>query len=621
MQNAQKISSPVGLFVESRRLLERGGQVWKLVSGEHKRALLAAMFVVMIISGGNTGLALLLGRLVDGIHAGLEAQSTTQSLYFGAGKVLLLIAAIYLFRELLGVLRRKLVTDSCGGISCEMQTKTVDHLMKIDLNLLSQERIGTLHGKIFRSVDGFVRFVRLMFLDCLPALATGVFALFATMFKQPIFGVVMAGVIPLSVYLTMRQLASQKGVRLDLMRDCEEIDGIVVEQLSGAEYIRVAHTLPQEMRRLSQAAETRRRREVKHHFAMSLFGCAKALNEGFFHIAVLGLATYYAVHREISFGDILTFSVLFTSVMAPLNEIHRVIDEGHEASLCLADLVEMLNTPVDRAFNTPVGAAARLNCGDAAITVEDLAFDYVTAGGVKRSGLNGICLQINHGETIGVAGRSGSGKSTWIKALLRTLHPKNGRILVGGVPLDDIGRPEIAQLVGYVGQNPFIFSGTIRDNISYGNGELDHEAICRAVEMANLKDDIESMPLGYETPVTERGQNLSGGQRQRIAIARILLKQAPLLVLDEATSALDNISERNVQRALGVLNQDRTTIMVAHRLTTLRDCDRILVFENGRIVEVGDYETLVDRGGLFAELVASGEQSAVEDLLVEQPMC
>jgi ATP-binding cassette subfamily B protein len=294
--------------------------------------------------------------------------------------------------------------------------------------------------------------------------------------------------------------------------------------------------------------------------------------------------------------------------MAPLNDIHRVIDEGHEASLCLGDLLDMLHIPIDRAFQTEIRSTAALKRGESAITVEDLNFEYITADGIKRKGLDGIVLRINHGETIGVAGRSGSGKSTWIKALLRTIHPSSGQIFIAGIPLEDFGRSEIAKLVGYVGQNPFIFSGTIRENVAYGNDEVDLEAIHRAVELANLKEEIEAMPLGYETLITERGQNLSGGQRQRIAIARILLKQAPLLVLDEATSALDNISERNVQRALGITHQDRTTIMVAHRLTTLKDCDRILVFDNGQIVEEGDYEMLINRNGLFADLVASGEQ-------------
>ncbi len=419
----------------------------------------------------------------------------------------------------------------------------------------------------------------------------------------------MLGVIPLAVYLTLRQLKSQKGVRLSLMRDCEELDGAVVEQLGGAEYIRVAHTYNLEMLRLTHCAEKRRKREVRHHFEMSLYGCAKALNEGFFHILVLALATYLAIQGDISFGDVLTFSVLFSNVMAPLNEVHRVLDEGHEASLRVGDLLQMLSSPLDRAFSTPENRRLTLTKHAPIIEVKDLLVRYHTSEGNLKVALDHLSLSIKHGESIGVAGRSGSGKSTWIKVLLRLLHPQSGEIYLGGQPLHEVSRTELADLVSYVGQNPFVFSGTIFENIAYGNGEVAEVDVQRAAQLANLHDEILQMPNGYQAQVSERGQNLSGGQRQRLAIARLLLKSAPILILDEATSALDNISERHVQDALGIraAAKDRTTIVIAHRLTTLKTCDRILVFDEGHIREQGTYQELVAMNGLFAELVRSGE--------------
>ncbi len=200
--------------------------------------------------------------------------------------------------------------------------------------------------------------------------------------------------------------------------------------------------------------------------------------------------------------------------------------------------------------------------------------------------------------------------------LLRLIHANAGEIRIGGVTLDKINRRMLAQLVSYVGQHPFVFSGTIRENIAYGNGTIsDEQQILRAAEMAHLKDEILEMPRGFDSPVLERGQNVSGGQCQRLALARILLKQAPILILDEATSALDNLSERHVQRSLGIHGHNRTTIIIAHRLTTLKDCDRILVFDRGEIVEMGTYHELIEQDGLFASLVASGEG---EDLPVRE---
>jgi len=245
--------------------------------------------------------------------------------------------------------------------------------------------------------------------------------------------------------------------------------------------------------------------------------------------------------------------------------------------------------------------------GRPVITVDDLRVEYTAPSGEHKRALDSLSLAINHGETIGIAGRSGCGKSTWVKCLLRLAHPCSGRVTFAGIPLEHLGRADLARLVGYVGQNPFVFAGTIAANIAYGNDEATLPDIERVARLANLHDEIMEMPGGYQAAVTERGQNLSGGQRQRLVIARILLKQAPVLILDEATSALDNISERHVQRALGLTRDDRTTIIVAHRLSTLRDADRIFVFNDGRIVEVGDYDVLVQKGGIFTQLVMSAE--------------
>jgi ATP-binding cassette subfamily B protein len=190
---------------------------------------------------------------------------------------------------------------------------------------------------------------------------------------------------------------------------------------------------------------------------------------------------------------------------------------------------------------------------------------------------------------------------------MRLVHPSGGTATLGGLPLELVSRKAIGELVGYVGQSPFLFAGTVAQNIAYGCEDATDERIHRAAEMACIHDEIMMMPGGYHAGVAERGQNLSGGQKQRIALARVFLKNPPILVLDEGTSALDNKSERLVQKAINAARADRTVILVAHRLTTLRDADRILVFEDGRIVEVGTYAELVRGGGVFSELVHSAE--------------
>lgn len=592
------------IFLIGRRVKD----AWFLVARRYRIALAMAAVIMAVTSAANIGVAMLLGHLVDVVSANSDNK---QAMYTATLRVLAVLACIYVGREVLNVVRRMLVESSCTRLNRDVQLRVVDHVMRLDMQALGQEKVGALHGRIFRSVDGLIRFVRLMFLDFVPAVLTGLFAILTATYKQPWLGLAMLGVVPVSVYLTLRQLTNQKGVRLKLMRDCEEIDGTLVEQLNGAEYVRVADKGQDELRRLSEAMERRRRREIKHHFAMSLYGCGKALNEGGFHIIVLGAATYMAINGTINYGDVLAFSVLFLNIMAPLNEIHRVVDEGHESSLLMGDLLEMLRKPEDVSFSTQSSDRLIPRLNAPLVEIENLSAGYDIDGETKIV-LNNVSLCILHGQTIGVAGRSGSGKSTWIKVLMRLLHPTSGRVRICGRDLNDVSRQQLAEIFGYVGQNPFVFADTIAANIAYGQVKRSAEEIENAARAANIHDEVIAMPDGYATQVTERGNNLSGGQKQRIAIARLLLNDGPVLILDEATSALDNISERCVQRSLGVAAGKRTTILVAHRLTTLKDCDKIFVFDEGEIVETGTYEELVMTGGLFAELVYSAEQGLTE---------
>lgn len=589
----------------------RTRQAWGFVPLAQKVALLGAFAVMCGASAANTAIPVCLGRLVESANMeanrGLDREALTRIAAF----YLAAIGAAYLVREALNVLRRYLAESACTRIDRDLYIRVVGHVMSVELSCLAHEQVGALHSRIARSVDGVVRYVRLSFLDFIPALITGGFALMAALSKEPRIALVMIGVAPISVALTLWQLVTQRDVRLDLMRSREAMDGTVVEQLGGLDYVRAANTAEREVQRVSQFAEVRRGKELRHHFEMSLFGCGKALNEGVFHLLVLAYAIALYLNGSILLGDILTFSVLYMSVMAPLNEIHRFIVEAHESGLRIGDLAELTKLPVDRSFRPVRPGTPALALGSPLFVTEDLRVEYPTPSGRPRVALDGVSLTVRHGETIGVAGRSGCGKTTWLRVLMRLTHPTSGHAALADVPLDGVTRDAIGDLVGYVGQNPFIFSGTVADNIAYVQPAASREDIVRAAMMACIHDEIVEMPGGYDAPVAERGQNLSGGQRQRLALARVFLKNPPVLVLDEGTSALDNISERKIQHAIERARADRTVILVAHRLSTLLDADRIFVFHEGRVVETGTYDELVLMGGHFSELVRSAEADAL----------
>jgi ATP-binding cassette subfamily B protein len=333
----------------------------------------------------------------------------------------------------------------------------------------------------------------------------------------------------------------------------------------------------------------------------------KAVNEGLFHVAIIGYAVLLFVHGDILFGKVLTFSVLFTNVMRPLKEVHRILDETYDSSIQVSILLQMLNEPLDKSYGVVTLRAPRLDGSIPLLECKNLVVDYTTPHGAPRRVLDGVTLAIRQGQTVGIAGRSGSGKSTWLRCVLRLLHPTSGEVLVGGVPIGVLSREDIGKSIGYVSQVPFVFSGTVAENIAYGCGAVTSEKVQEAAQQAHIHEEILQMPEGYDTMLTERGGNLSGGQRQRIALARMFLKNPPILILDEGTSALDNISERRVRAAIDHARQSHTVIMVAHRLSTLNQTDCIFVFDQGRVVEQGAFDQLVGKNGVFAELVRSAE--------------
>jgi ATP-binding cassette subfamily B protein len=576
--------------------------IWKLLSRADKLGFGLGVVITGVVAYIQIQIAVVLGNF---FNRALKLTDQPAALSSFVTRALIFLGSYYLLKESLQLLRRWLTTRTNARIESEMTTRLVGHLLRIDLGALAADRIGALHGRISGSVEGFVKFLKVAFADFIPAVATALYALYTGLRTDWRVGLVMLGVVPASILITIWQVNSQKGARLALQRAKESLDGTVVEQLGGLEYIHAANTHALEVSRIKTATAARESREMKHGFAMARFGWLNAINEGLFHIAIVGFAIVLAAHGQLEYGQVFTFSMLYLSIMGPVKDVHRILDETYE-SMQVTVLFEMLNQPLDQSFNVVTLRPPRLDGSIPLLECQDLVVEYKTPHGTRRI-LDGVTLAIRQGQTIGIAGRSGSGKSTWLRAVLRLLHPTSGDVLVGGVPIGVLSREDIGKSIGYVSQPPFVFSGTVRQNIGYGCSTVSLEQIQEAARQAHIHEEITQMPLGYETILTERGANLSSGQRQRLALARMFLKNPPVLILDEGTSALDNISERRVRAAIDHARHSHTVIMVAHRLTTLNESDCIFVFDDGRVVEQGSFDELVEKNGTFAELVRSAE--------------
>ncbi|OGG80721.1 hypothetical protein A3A39_00145 [Candidatus Kaiserbacteria bacterium RIFCSPLOWO2_01_FULL_54_13] len=567
---------------------------------QSERATLLLASLVMLIAGVLTNIpALILGRLVDRLVDAPQIEFSSAAPYIG------FIIAVILAREVLTVVRKYFVENIATQTEKKQTVRAIEHILKVDIASITAQQIGSLHGRIFRSIQGLVRIIKLGFLDFFPTFFAALAAIGIALYQKPILATIMILVIPAGLFIVIKQISSQKGIRVSLLRGKEKIDGTVVETLGGIETVRVLSTEKQEVEKVERVAEELRKREIKHHISMSFFDAGKYLNEGFFYILVISIAILFSAEGAITKGDILVYSILFLSITAPLREIHRILDEAHESSIRVNDLYELLEQPADASFRSQ---ALEKISGDTeeVIRVDGLSFSYPDK---KFEVLDRVNFAVKKGEKIGIAGASGGGKSTLIKIFLRLVHGYSGNIYVFGKDLRSVSRDEIADKIAYVPQKTYIFSGTIRENIVYGcaRKDISDKEIVGAAKSANLFNEIEHSLGGLSGIVTENGNNLSGGQKQRIALARLILKSPEILILDEATSALDNTNETAIQRSLEKLFEKKTMLIIAHRLTTLKNCDRILVFDKGKILQEGRFDELANKKGLFQDFLRQKE--------------
>ncbi|WP_353892728.1 ABC transporter ATP-binding protein [Proteinivorax hydrogeniformans] len=314
----------------------------------------------------------------------------------------------------------------------------------------------------------------------------------------------------------------------------------------------------------------------------------------FSFVGFLAIASIFIIRREVSFGEVLAINQLQNGVGYFFNSLGEFLNQVQQ-SLAGFNRVKNLLEKDDEPKAFDKMAEQNTSC---ALSLKDVKFSYNCEDKV----LENISFEVQEGETVAIVGPSGGGKSTIFKLILGLYQPKGGSMSYLSKTAHHYSLKELRDLTSFVPQEPYLFSGTVKENIAYGNTDATDLEIYAAAKAANAHDFILKLEKGYDTPVGERGIFLSGGQKQRIAIARAIIKNAPILLLDEATSSLDNESESLVQRALDDLMRNKTTLIIAHRLSTIQNADRILVVDQGRIVESGNHQELLTKKGIYAGL-------------------
>ena len=328
--------------------------------------------------------------------------------------------------------------------------------------------------------------------------------------------------------------------------------------------------------------------------AMGLFHSGTTFITNVFNVIVLIAGGLFLYNGTISFGDYSAFVVSVNLFISPVITLIHFMEQYQNGVTGFQRFIEILDEKPEE--DTPGAVDAGVLSGE--IRLSGVTYSY----GGEKDVLEDVSLHINQGETFALVGPSGGGKTTICHLLPRFYPLEKGEIAIDGTPVEKFTLESLRRNIGIVQQDIYLFNASIRDNILYGRPDATEEEVILAAKRANIHDYILTLPQGYDTQIGERGVRLSGGQKQRLCIARVFLKDPPILILDEATSALDNTTEILIQKALDELCKGRTTLVVAHRLSTVKNADKIAVIAEGRVAELGDHETLLAKGGIYADL-------------------
>jgi ATP-binding cassette subfamily B protein len=470
------------------------------------------------------------------------------------------------------------------------------HLQRLALDYYDRELSGRIMTRMTTDVDAFARLLQTGLITALVNVLSFVGVLVVlSLISWPLTLGVLVLVPPLVVATIWfgRQSASAYA------RARETISTVNAEFQESIYGVREAQAYVQEARATDSFRATARRyldarlrtqvlQAIYFPLILFLATCGDAL--------VLGLGSRLVHEGTIAAGTVIAFLLYLDQFFAPVQQLSQVFDQWQQAVASMTKINELMQTPVTTP-DAPEPVVLPHLQGD--VRFDDVRFSYPTTG---IETLHGIDLHVQAGETVALVGETGAGKSTLVKLVARFYDTDSGAVLIDGVPVRDLDLHAYRRRLGYVPQEAFLFSGTVRDNIAYGRPEASDADVERAARAVGAHEFIAGLRDGYLHPVTERGRSLSAGQRQLLCLARALLVDPAILLLDEATANLDLSTEARVQRAMGVVSRDRTTLLIAHRLQTAHTADRVVVVDDGRVVESGAHDELMGLGGAYAEL-------------------
>ena len=582
-----------------RPLLAR---IWRDYLSRHKTAL----FVSMLCAGLAGGLSALLLKLLEPAINGLFVQQGAPMTLWGVihippGKALLFIplaiVAVALFRTLASLGQAALVNRLGHGIVGDIQVRLFAGMIRADLARLRSQHSGAFVSSVLFDAN----MVREAFTTGVVNYTQHALTLLAVIVSMAFIDwrltlVVLLGIPAVALILRRFGRKTRKAAQ-GAMHETENLSTALMENLDGVRLIKIENREAAEEARVAEVVSRRQRHIIKGADARAFAGPSSDLVAMGVVAAVMAYAGFRAQTGAMTVGGFAAFIGLLMAAGQSLRQVTNlatVMAEGLTAARRLFGALDI--QPEIR----EVAAPAALPPGPLTVALDHVSFAYSTDA--EAPTLTDVSITVKPGETVALVGPSGGGKSTILSLLPRFYDVTAGAVTVNGRDIRELGLHDLRDRIALVTQEPFLFDDTIAANIAFGRAGATAEQIVEAARAAAAHDFIAALPEGYATRVGEAGLRLSGGQRQRIAIARAFLKDAPILLLDEATSALDTESEALVQAALERLMTGRATLLIAHRLSTVQNADRIYVIDAGRVVEQGSHGALVKKGGLYARL-------------------
>ena len=478
----------------------------------------------------------------------------------------------------------------------QLAFKTFVHMHELSLRFHLERRTGGLSRIIERGVKGIETIVRFTILNTAPTVLE--FALTAIIFAVAYgwtYVAIIAVTVALYTWFTVRASDWRIAIRRDMNNSDTDANTKAVDSLLNYETVKYFNNEAMEAERFDRSMARYESAATRTWTSLGWLNFGQGVIFGAGMAAAMGLSAWEVTRGTQTLGDFVFINAMLMQLSIPLNFIGFIYREIRQGLTDIEQMFDLLDVPQEV---TDRPGARPLDVEKGTVRFEDVRFAYDP----NRPILKGISFEVPAGRTVAIVGPSGAGKSTISRLLFRFYDIQHGRITIDGQDIRDVTQASLRARIGMVPQDTVLFNDTIAYNIRYGRTGASDEEVHEAARMAQIADFIAMLPDGYQSMVGERGLKLSGGEKQRVAIARTILKAPPILMLDEATSALDTQTEQEIQAALDVVSRGRTTLVIAHRLSTVIAADEIIVLRQGEIAERGTHRELLDAGGLYAEM-------------------